>query len=92
MGMEKATKKTKFTWHYYLMAFGALMAMLAATLSAWSGVVSALSFIVMSHPVVKLPGIGRFVMLILFTVFFIFAFPDPSVVQEMMSNDLEKNR
>jgi len=90
--MEKATKKAKFTWHYYLMAFGALMAMLAATLSAWSGVVSALSFIVMSHPVVKLPGIGRFVMLILFAVFFIFAFPDPSVVQEMMSNDLEKNR
>lgn len=80
--------KTKFTWHYYLMAFGALMAMLAATLSAWSGVASALAFVIMSHPVVKLPGIGRFVMLIIFAVFFVFSFPDPSVVKEMMFDEL----
>jgi len=84
--------KAKFTWHYYLMAFGALMAMLAATVSATSGVVSALAFVIMSHPVVKLPGIGRFVMLIIFAVFFIFAFPDPSVVQEMMSDEIGNPR
>jgi hypothetical protein len=84
----KSSPKAKFTWHYYLMAFGALMAMLAATLASWSGVVSALSFVVMSHPVVKLPGIGRFIMLVIFAVLYVFSFPDPSVVKEMMSNEV----
>ncbi len=83
MFMEK--KKTKFTWHYYLMAVGVLMAMLAGTLSAWNAVFIALSFMIMSHPVIKLPGIGRFIVLIVFVVLYVFAFPEPDVVRSMMS-------
>lgn len=88
MTTENTKQKAKFTWHYYFMAFGALMAMLAATLSAWSGIVTALAFVIMSHPKVKLPGIGRFVMLIIFAVLYVFAFPDPSIVKEMMSIEI----
>jgi len=47
------TEKAKFTWHYYLMALGALMVMLAATLSAWSAVVVALAFSLLTHPIIK---------------------------------------
>ncbi|BBN59363.1 hypothetical protein [Hydrogenovibrio marinus] len=81
-------QKAKFTWHYYLMAFGALMAMLAATLSAWGGVVSALGFAVISHPAIRFAGVGRFVFLIIFAVLYVFAFPDPSVVKSMMASDV----
>lgn len=80
-----ANKKAKFTWHYYFMAFGALLVMLAITLSTWSGVVVAMAFIIMSHPLVKLPGIGRFIVLVILLVFYVFAFPDANVVKEMMS-------
>ncbi len=89
---KNSKQKTKFTWHYYLMAFGALMAMLAATLSAWSGIITALAFIIMSHPLVKLPGIGRFIMLLIFSILYVFSFPDPAVVQEMMLDEIGKNR
>ncbi|BBP43707.1 hypothetical protein [Thiosulfativibrio zosterae] len=78
------TPKAKFTWHYYLMAFGALMGLMALTLSAWSAAASALGFMVMSHPVLQLKGPTRFIFLALFAAFYYAAFPDPSVVQEMM--------
>uniref|UniRef100_Q31H74 Uncharacterized protein n=1 Tax=Hydrogenovibrio crunogenus (strain DSM 25203 / XCL-2) TaxID=317025 RepID=Q31H74_HYDCU len=81
-------QKVAFTWHYYAMAIGVLMAMLAATLSAWGSVVSALAFAVLSHPVLSFQGVTRFVFLILFFILYIFAFPDASVVQEMMATDI----
>ncbi|MDX1795935.1 MAG: hypothetical protein R3219_04335 [Hydrogenovibrio sp.] len=84
-------EKAKFTWHYYLMAFGVLMALMAATLSAWGSVVSALAFAVLSHPVIRFSGVGRFVFLILFAILYVFAFPDPSVVQEMMATDVSRS-
>lgn len=83
-------QKAKFTWHYYAMAFGALMAMLAATLGAWGSVVSALAFAILCHPVIQFQGVTRFVFLILFIIFYVFAFPDPSVVQEMMATDISR--
>ncbi len=79
------SKKAKFTWHYYLMASGALMAMLAASLSAWSALVTALCFTLLTHPIIKLPGVSRFVFLILLAIFYVLAFPEASVVQEMMA-------
>ncbi|CAN8139142.1 conserved hypothetical protein [uncultured Thiomicrorhabdus sp.] len=77
--------KAKFTWHYYVMAFGALLAMLAATLGAWGGVVSGLAIAVLSHPKIQFQGVGRFVFYAIFLVIYVFAFPDPEVVREMMS-------
>jgi len=78
-------EKAKFTWHYYAMALGALMAMLAATVGSLGGVVSALAFGILCHPVIKFQGVGRFIFLILFVILYVFAFPDPDVVREMMS-------
>ena len=78
-------EKAKFTWHYYGMAFGALMAMLAATLGSAGGIVSAIAFGVLCHPVIKFQGVGRFIFLILFAILYVFAFPDADVVREMMT-------
>ncbi len=78
-------QKAKFTWHYYGMAFGALMAMLAGTVGSIGGVVSALAFAVLCHPVIKFQGIGRFVFLILFAILYIFAFPEADVIRQMMT-------
>lgn len=83
-------QKAKFTWHYYAMALGILMAMLAATLSAWSAVASAVGFAIICLPAIAFKGVTRFIFLVLFAVFFIFAFPDASVVQEMMATDISK--
>ncbi|WP_024850846.1 hypothetical protein [Hydrogenovibrio kuenenii] len=81
-------KKAKFTWHYYFMAFGALMALLAVTLSAWGATISALAFTILSHPVIRFAGVGRFVFLILFAILYVFSFPDPAVVKSMMASDV----
>ncbi|QKI89394.1 hypothetical protein [Thiomicrorhabdus xiamenensis] len=78
-------QKAKFTWHYYMMALGALLAMLAATLGAVGGVVSGLAIAVISHPRLQFQGLGRFVFYVLFLVIYVFAFPDPEVVREMMA-------
>ncbi|MBO1924314.1 hypothetical protein [Thiomicrorhabdus sp. 6S3-12] len=78
-------QKAKFTWHYYMMALGALLAMLAATLGAVGGIVSGLAIAVISHPRLQFQGLGRFVFYVLFLVIYIFAFPDPEVVREMMA-------
>ncbi|MBN2865819.1 MAG: hypothetical protein JXK16_07415 [Thiotrichales bacterium] len=78
-------EKAKFTWHYYGMALGALMAMLAGTLGSVGGIVSGVAFAILCHPVIKFQGVGRFIFLILFMILYVFAFPDADVVREMMS-------
>lgn len=78
-------QKAKFTWHYYVMAFGALLAMLAATLGSLGGIVSGLAIAVLSHPKIQFQGLTRFVFYALFIILYVFAFPDPEVVREMMS-------
>jgi hypothetical protein len=83
-------QKAKFTWHYYAMAFGVLMALLGMTLSAWGAVVSALGFSIISHPALPFKGLTRFIFLALFVVVYILGFPDASVVQEMMATDISK--
>lgn len=79
-------KKAKFTWHYYVMAFGVLLAMLAATLGTVGGVVSGLAIAVISHPKIQFQGVARFVFYIIFMILYVFAFPDADVVREMMTN------
>lgn len=79
-------QKAKFTWHYYSMAIGALMAMLAATVGSVGGIVAGLAFAIVSHPRLPFQGIGRFVFLILFVILFVFAFPEPAVIREMMAD------
>ncbi len=80
-----SSKKPKFTWHYYSMAFGALGAMLAATLSAWSALFCAIGFALLSHPVLPFKSLTRTVFLVMFLILYVFAFPDANVVQDMMS-------
>ena len=80
-------EKAKFTWHYYGMALGALLAMLAGTLGSLGGVVSGIAFAILCHPVIKFQGVGRFIFLILFLILYVFAFPDADVVREMMSGN-----
>lgn len=77
-------EKAKFTWHYYGMAAGALLAMLAGTVGSVGGVVTGIAFAILCHPFLKFQGVGRFVFLILFIILYVFAFPDPEVVREMM--------
>lgn len=85
------TKKAKFTWHYYAMALGVLLSLMAATLSALGGVVSGLAFAIVSHPSLKLPGIGRYIFMVLFVILYVFSFPDPNVVREMMAADISQS-
>lgn len=80
-------EKAKFTWHYYGMALGALLAMLAGTLGSLGGVVSGIAFAILCHPFIKFQGVGRFIFLILFIILYVFAFPDADVVREMMSGN-----
>lgn len=83
-------ERLKFTWHYYGMALGVLGALLGATLSAWGAVVSGVSFAILCHPLLRFQGVTRFVFLILFIILYLFAFPDPEVVREMMATDVSK--
>lgn len=78
-------QKAKFSWHYYGMAFGALLAMLAATVGSIGGVVSALAFGLVCHPVLKFQGLTRLVFLVLFMLLYVFAFPEASVIRQMMA-------
>lgn len=78
-------QKAKFTWHYYVMALGALLAMLAATLGSAGGIVSGLAIAVISHPRIPFQGLSRFIFYILFAILYVFAFPDADVVREMMT-------
>jgi hypothetical protein len=79
------TEKAKFTWHYYAMAAGALLAMLAATLGSTGGIVAGTAIAVLSHPRLRFQGLTRFMFYVVFMVIYVFAFPDPEVVREMMA-------
>jgi len=74
-------EKAKFTWHYYGMAVGALMAMLAGTVGSTGGIVSGIAFAILCHAVIKFQGVGRFLFLILFAILYVFAFPEPDVIR-----------
>jgi hypothetical protein len=75
-----------FTWHYYAMGFGALAALMALTLGAWGSVVSALGFIILAHPVVRLSGPTRAVFLLVFAAMYVFGFPEADTVRRMMED------
>lgn len=83
-------EKAKFTWHYYVMAAGALLAMLAGTLGSMGGVVAGIAIAIVSLPKLQFQGLTRFVFYVLFLVIYVFAFPDPEVVREMMATDLHQ--
>jgi len=78
-------EKAKFTWHYYVMAFGALLAMLAATLGSLGGIVSGLAIAILSLPRLQFKITTRFFFYLLFMILYVFAFPEPEVVREMMN-------
>lgn len=77
-------QKAKFTWHYYVMAFGALLAMLAATLGASGGIVSGLALVIISHPRIPFKSVTRILFMVIFMILYVFAFPDADVVREIM--------
>ncbi|SIN85412.1 hypothetical protein SAMN05443662_0726 [Sulfurivirga caldicuralii] len=80
--MKNKPQKLPFTWHYFAMAIGALAAVLSALLGAWSAAAAALGFAIIAHPGLRFTGLTRQVILILFAIMFIFAFPsDPPAVQ-----------
>jgi hypothetical protein len=78
-------QKAKFTWHYYVMAFGALLAMMAATLGASGGIMSALAMAIVSHPRIPFKTPTRILFMVIFGILYLFAFPDADVVREMMT-------
>jgi len=78
-------QKAKFTWHYYVMAFGALLAMLAATLGSVGGIASGLALAVVSHSRLPLKLMTRFAFMTVFLGLYVFSFPDPDVVRDMMA-------
>jgi len=82
-----ASQKPKMTWHYYLMALGALMALMAMTLSAWGSAISGLGIAIMSLPAIQLKLPTRLVFIILFSVFYYLAFPAPEVVKTLMQSN-----
>lgn len=77
-------ERQPFTWHYYVMALGALAALMAGTLGAWSSVVSAVAFAILAHPVIRFSGPTRTVLLLVFAVMYVFAFPDADSVRDLM--------
>jgi hypothetical protein len=80
-------KKTRppFTWHYYVMALGALAGLMALTLSAWGSLMAAIGFAVLAHPVLRFSGPTRTVFLLMFAAMYVFGFPDADSVRAMMS-------
>ncbi|MDR9498617.1 MAG: hypothetical protein RI556_05540 [Hydrogenovibrio sp.] len=80
-----AEKRTRMSWHYYAMALGVLLGLMAATLAAWGSMVSGFAFAILCHPLIPFKGLTRGVFLTLFAILYVFAFPDPDVVREMMN-------
>ncbi|NPA72710.1 MAG: hypothetical protein GXO35_07760 [Gammaproteobacteria bacterium] len=80
-------EKAKFTWHYYVMALGALGAMLAATLGASGGIVSGLALAIISHPRIPFKTLTRVFFMVLFMILYVFAFPEPEVVRALMAEN-----
>ncbi|AEG31438.1 hypothetical protein [Thiomicrospira cyclica] len=82
--MSSHTPKPKFTWHYYMMGLGAFASLIAVSLLAWSALVSAVAFIIVAHPVLRLTGALRLVFLVVFAVMYVFSFPSIEVIQAQM--------
>ena len=78
-------QKAKFTWHYYVMGSGALLAMLAGTLDSFSGVITGLSLSLVSLPRLPLKTLTRLGFMAAFMVLYVFSFPSPDVVREKMA-------
>ncbi|MCF6345567.1 MAG: hypothetical protein L3J00_03755 [Thiomicrorhabdus sp.] len=78
-------QKAKFTWHYYIMASGALLAMLAGTLGSINGVVTGLALSLVSLPRLQLKTLTRLAFMAAFVGLYVYAFPDPDVVREKMA-------
>lgn len=78
-------QKAKFTWHYYVMASGALLAMLAGTLGSMSGVITGLSLSLVSLPRLPLKTLTRLAFMVAFVGLYVFAFPDPDMVRKKMA-------
>ncbi len=78
-------QKAKFTWHYYVMASGALLAMLAGTLGSINGVVTGLALSLVSLPRLQLKTLTRLAFMAAFVGLYAYTFPDPDVVREKMA-------
>ena len=79
---SRLRQRLPFTWHYYSMAVGAFALLLAVVLSAWSAAVAAAGFMIISHPGLKFVGLTRQVILIMFAMIYIFAFPSADEVRD----------
>ncbi|SFR50723.1 hypothetical protein [Thiomicrospira sp. ALE5] len=84
--MTSNSPKPKFTWHYYMMGLGAFASLVALTLVAWSALASAVAFMIVSHPVLRLTGALRLVFLVLFAVMYVFSFPSMEIIQAKMTS------
>ncbi len=73
--MKNTPRKQPFTWHYFAMAIGVLAAALSALLGAWSAAAAAAGFAIVAHPGLRFTGLTRQVILVLFAIMFVFAFP-----------------
>ncbi len=71
----KQKQRLPFTWHYYAMALGVLAMGLALSLGAWSAASAAFGFALISFPGLKFSGLTRQVILVLFAIMYVFAFP-----------------
>ncbi len=78
-------QKAKFTWHYYSMAAGALLAMLAGSLSALNGVITGLALCLVSFPGLPLKPFTRLGFMAAFLGLYVYSFPDADVVREKMA-------
>ncbi|VAW47556.1 hypothetical protein MNBD_GAMMA04-1072 [hydrothermal vent metagenome] len=78
-------QKAKFTWHYYVMATGALLAMLSGTLGSVNGVITGLSLSLVSLPRLPLKTLTRLAFMAAFIGLYVFSFPDPDVVRDKMA-------
>lgn len=84
--MPDKSKRPPFTWHYYFMALGALMVLLALTLSAWGSAIAAVGFAFVFLPNLLFKLHTRLIFAILFAVVYIMGFPPSEVVIEMMQS------
>jgi hypothetical protein len=78
-------KRAKMTWHYYVMGFGTLMALMALSLSAWNAFAPAVGFVILALPSLQFKTITRLLFLVMFSILYYVGFPDSSVIQALMS-------
>lgn len=82
---EQKPERAPFTWHYYFMAFGILMALLAMTLSAWGSAIAAVGFAFVFLPNLLFKFHTRIIFAVLFAVVYVMGFPPAETVIQMMS-------